>query len=298
MERLKTFEPRGLELLGVGGYAEVYGFDKYAAKVPRYEEDYGPEDLTEEFILWLREYNRRASAKMIEDGNREYAIGLRLNEVPTPNFVKTCGLMKWEPSELGRTLGKETLPVILQERVDGENLRTWLKGHDYNLTSFSQIWLQIVYSMQLAQEHLGVFVHNDLGHGSNILIQTLPEEIEIFYSLHDGTRYVKTRYLVKIFDYGLCILEDMSSQVGLGFWKGFFDHFPSRSYTYLFDLVAILTSRLLWKNQDPPPWCPELPPLYNFRRLEQAQIEAVGAYLDQGEMSYVLALEQMLQRGL
>lgn len=60
--------------------------------------------------------------------------------------------------------------------------------------------LQLLCSLQIAQTQFR-YIHGDL-HGNNILIQTLPSEVDIKYEISGNDYVIRTDVIVTIIDYG------------------------------------------------------------------------------------------------
>ena len=84
----------------------------------------------------------------------------------------------------------------LQNEEDGE----WqpLNFFNRNPSDFRPILFQAVYSLAV-MELFGI-VHNDL-HLNNILLQELPKPIIMSFNINSQTVYIKTKYILKFFDW-------------------------------------------------------------------------------------------------
>lgn len=189
--------------LGEGTYGSVYVMAGiFTAKVPtiHYVSTEGSTDP--KVVQEVTQENEDLWEEALFDSMLEFITGLKLNSVPTPNFIKTYAHLQIKGGDSKKRPGSfHPTPVIIQERVEGEALFKWLQKNQ-TLRDLIGVWMQIVYSLQLAGETYGGYSHNDL-HGNNVMVQKLPQEIQIPYPLKSGTRYLKTRYLVKILDYGM-----------------------------------------------------------------------------------------------
>lgn len=137
----------------------------------------------------------------------EFFIGLQLNKLDCPNFMYVYGVFSCfsdisdafnqlclEPTEYGRDRY-----FLLSEFIKGQDLQNLLR--DIVFDDLLGVYFQILFALNLAHETFG-FTHYDL-HTSNIMLMDLNSTVYIPYLIDDGsTVYVKTRYLVKIIDYG------------------------------------------------------------------------------------------------
>lgn len=245
---LKGMPAKVSRVLGMGAYGAVYVMSGvFTAKVakPQYIK-MGAEHLQDKKAAAMISYNLDVWEQSVRESRHEFAVGLLLNDVPTPNFVKTFAMLKMKTKPESKTKGMRDLPIIVQERAPGITLDKWIEvKSDRPLEQLTSIWMQIVYSLHLAWERYGGFAHNDL-HMNNILVQELKEEIQIPYPLKSGTRYLRTNVLVKIIDYGMATIGQGEDTLGLYagdsrfIWKksdGVY-YYPGGSEldTYLFDL--------------------------------------------------------------
>lgn len=170
--------------LGSGAFGAVYTMaDIYTVKVGKVNRD---EDDDE--FLKLYEY-------MVGEQRREFVLGLLVNQVPSPNFVKTYALL--EMPKRGYTY-----PTVIQERAPGQTLKALARSpKGIKDEDFLGIWLQVFYSLLLANETLGKYSHNDL-HLSNIMVSKMSKPKQFIYPLKKGTRIVTSRMMVKIIDFG------------------------------------------------------------------------------------------------
>jgi len=164
----------------------------------------------------------------------EFFIGYALNSIRdlTPNYMATYGVFncyrplnnmpcpfeemlaqqrayinKYPQYNLGINDIDYPIDYLVMEKISfGEKLGDILYNFKpANFDDFMSIYLQIIYSLGIAYEKLN-YTHYDL-HTNNILIRPIdPTNIYRFmmipYTLNGETRYVKSRYLVKIIDYG------------------------------------------------------------------------------------------------
>lgn len=109
-----------------------------------------------------------------------------------------------------QSLSDDGIPqcVLLNEYIEGETLLEAIQNlfvFEYNtepkcLKILLEILIQIMLSLQIAQEHHG-FIHNDLTPW-NIIVQVLRQPITIEYPLFENTFKIITRHVPVIIDYG------------------------------------------------------------------------------------------------
>lgn len=138
----------------------------------------------------------------------ESVIGIALNSIShkTPNFMYYYGSYPCQPNiKVKNICKKRDYPgYSLFEYINGKSLGTWLQSIK-NEIEVINVYAQIILSLEIAYKELK-FTHYDL-HKENILIIDLNEEKYITY-VHNGKTFsLKSRYLVKIIDYGFSVVE-------------------------------------------------------------------------------------------
>lgn len=194
-------------------------------------------------IIVKKERDLRASPIYLE---YEAFIGFAINSLRSkiPNFIHTYGILYCSPNmydkhKLCSTFGsidqKFNRPNLLLEYIpNGKSITEIAFTHSERIG----ILLQIVNALNVANKELG-FVHYDL-HLGNVMIVELQQPITIPLYLRDGqVKYLVTRYLVKILDYGI-------SRVRLNGTSFHAHDYESvginGSNNYLYDIVKFITS--------------------------------------------------------
>lgn len=156
---------------------------------------------------------KAASDKNHDNGIHEAFIGIEaLNNMRKylPTFMHIYGYFKCLPptfrpngetiSFCSRVSGTDDVNYLMIEYIDGKQLDGLLNR--INSAIFLEIFWQIVSAIYLAHRMYD-FTHYDL-HTSNVLITILPNEILIpcYTPVIDDRKYIKTRFLARIVDYG------------------------------------------------------------------------------------------------
>jgi hypothetical protein len=143
----------------------------------------------------------------------EILAGLIINKTIgkfIPNFIITCGFRKAGPLfTLDNTIGISPHEItnnsgtseyyLYTELIKAKTLSKILPF--ITLDEFLNIWYQILYALEIAQYH-NDFTHYDF-HLGNILIEELQDEFILpYYRPNKDIHYIKTKYLVRIIDYG------------------------------------------------------------------------------------------------
>lgn len=124
------------------------------------------------------------------NASNEYLIGSMLNVVRqyTPCFAYMFGKM-------GNS--------VIYEYGGGKSLHNWKKDNPDNVEDFLLIIIQVLLSIEVAQERYR-FIHNDL-HGSNIMLR---DKRDSYTLLVGNTEYKFTNVIVPcIIDYGLSYIQ-------------------------------------------------------------------------------------------
>jgi hypothetical protein len=126
-----------------------------------------------------------------------------------PNFMHTYGAFMCAPPILdadGKVITwcpskRSAITYLVLENIDNSQPLKDIAA-DLEPDEFLQIYLQILNALNLASKQYD-FTHYDL-HAGNVLIQTLSYEIAIpFYHPSGGLRYLNTRRLARIIDFGM-----------------------------------------------------------------------------------------------
>lgn len=139
----------------------------------------------------------------------EAFVGFAINSLRNivPNFVHTYGIVSCPGQEsqhpsICTIMGKSKNNLIIEYVNNRKNL------FDASLTYEDRVCiiLQLLNALKVANDEIG-FVHYDL-HDDNVILTELSEEIYIPLYLPNGdTKYMRTKYLLKIIDYGLARIE-------------------------------------------------------------------------------------------
>jgi len=126
-----------------------------------------------------------------------------------PNFMHTYGAFMCSPPVLDKE-GKviawcpnktDSVAYLVLENIQDSTGLDYL-AWDLNEDEFLQIYLQVLNALNVAYKEFD-FTHYDL-HAGNVIIQRLSYDVLIPFYLPDGrTLYIKTRYLIRIIDYGM-----------------------------------------------------------------------------------------------
>jgi hypothetical protein len=131
--------------------------------------------------------------KKMKENIHEAFIGI--NEINhllkhIPNFVFTFNALKFEDSV-----------SVIQEKISGVNMLTWLKSDDFNFDDFKLILAQLCLALHVAQKACS-FVHYDL-YPWNIMIQYIDEVKDIEYVIDkENVIHIRTDIIPIIIDYG------------------------------------------------------------------------------------------------
>lgn len=126
----------------------------------------------------------------------------------TPAFVYTYGLFGCK--KMSQT-GEKTYSwcdkpdshdefLFIENLASTQSLYNYTVSDAFNYLELTKIILQVVSALNVAYKTFG-FTHYDL-HGSNVLIQTLPEVVTVPIHIENEVFYLETQNLVRIIDYG------------------------------------------------------------------------------------------------
>lgn len=154
----------------------------------------------------------------------EILIGLIINKTLgrfIPNFIITCGFRLAGPV----FLLKDNIGITPHELANNSNINEYYLYTELinakplskvlpfiNLEQFLNLWYQICYALEIAQ-YYNAFTHYDF-HLGNILIEELEEEIVLPYFRPSGDTFIKTKYIVRIIDYGFAYIEYEDKKFG------------------------------------------------------------------------------------
>lgn len=135
---------------------------------------------------------RALNDEKIAEHKHEAYVGLKtVNTLVSmmPNFAYVYGFSDAQSSD------------VYVEYIRGTVMFKWLTSDDYAYETAVSILFQLNLALQMAQRYCG-FIHYDL-YPWNVVIETLPDEIEFDYDLAPGlkVRY-RTKYVPVIIDYG------------------------------------------------------------------------------------------------
>ena len=175
----------------------------------------GPEDL---YVV--------KSSRDPENDNlaHEAVIGGALNSLRehVPNFVYTYGAFGCSPPvmEGGGSLTWCTTDVgavtylLLEALHNTMSLHNWIQLPNITATDVASMLFQLFAALWLAYDRSGLrFTHYDL-HDDNVLVRDLGREYLIPYDTPDGKRYLRTRYLGIIIDFGFSYAEVVVTSTG------------------------------------------------------------------------------------
>lgn len=155
----------------------------------------------------------------------EIVVGTILNKLKiyVPNFITTFGFFQakidsdynFKPSDK-----LEDNFFIVMEKIKGLNLSDFIVNA--TVSQYFQILLQIINALSVANQFYQ-FSHNDL-HDDNIIIEILKEPILIPLYIGENKKYIYTRYLAKIVDFG-------QSFINIGQPLGFYGNEIHRIYS-------------------------------------------------------------------
>lgn len=118
-----------------------------------------------------------------------------------PHFVQYIGHNMCLNRSPYMVLMMEQCSLNLEKLIENEKGKFSFNHEDWN-----SILFQIIFSLAVVQDHNKAFRHNDLK-PDNIFINILPSE-QTFYYYFDNTYYsIKTKYFVKIADFGLSCMD-------------------------------------------------------------------------------------------
>lgn len=136
----------------------------------------------------------------------EFFVGLQLNQLECPNFMYSFGVFSCF-SNVTNAFDKLCLEptrydrpeyFLLQEFIRGQELETVFM--DVSMDDLLGIYFQLLLALDLAYKKVG-FTHYDL-HARNIMLQDTNSIVYIPYEWDGHPVHVKTRFVVKIIDYG------------------------------------------------------------------------------------------------
>lgn len=128
---------------------------------------------------------------------------------------------------------KYQVNYVLYENIKGVSLHKYVQTA--KLPDYLSILIQIIFAIQLAFDVCG-FSHNDL-HDENVLVVELPEPITIRLKTRDGYRYLRTRVVAKIIDYGRSHITYKGKHYGYSFISS--GIYPDRAFP-LADIYKLL----------------------------------------------------------
>lgn len=181
-------------------------------------------------------------------GMNEYITALALNRISekTPNFMHAyagiiCSTNIEEDSIQGLCEDKNLDNIFFYEWIEGETFDKWLKRNEISDLDVTNVLSQIFYSLVIANYYFD-FLHNDL-HPENIIIETLPEPIEIEYDLSfvpdiSEKIKIKTNYLVKILDFGE---SDINREKVIQFLNNPEEFFNKPKKSYISDISQLIS---------------------------------------------------------
>ena len=190
-------------------YGVLKGFE-YAMKVvlnsnceiSKYIETYSILKQTNKTIVLNAKFNNKTivlKKSKINELNGQYIheafIGLHgINELRKhiPNFIYTLGYYREENNNI----------TIIQEKIKGQSLLEYINNkYNFKISEFIFIMIQIMLSLQSAQELLG-FVHWDLTPW-NVILEKSETDIHFNYTFLNFSDYnVKTNLIPIIIDFG------------------------------------------------------------------------------------------------
>lgn len=180
--------------------------------------------------------------KKRSDLEHEFLVGLVLNSLKRiiPNFMHVysyfeCAYPLKVVAKRDRTLAenkifslcpvgtKDGVPHMVIENVrDATSLRDWIRTNVWNRTMteevFIQVFLQIFNALRVANEAFS-FTHYDL-HSGNVMIQEAPPGKHFlvpFYEANGEMRYMRTRFIPRIIDYGFSYINLGGGKNDFGF---------------------------------------------------------------------------------
>lgn len=208
--------------------------------------------------LFVVKSSRKIDPSLDSDQIHEYFIGaFGTNTLRSliPNFAFMLGLFKCSPpyidnsSYLGGTtenqrksltfcqndtFGNDVNYLIYENVADSVTLREFIEsGKSFN--EFLNVFTQVVLALDLAYENLD-FTHYDL-HTENVLVRELPEEIYIPYKIDNQTKYLRTKYVATIIDFGRSHIKYNNKHYGYAFPE--YGIYPDRSYP-MYDIYKLL----------------------------------------------------------
>ena len=136
----------------------------------------------------------------------EFFVGLQLNKLECPNFMYVFSIFKCF-AEFGQVFNRLCLEsrngvekyYLMTEFIKGQDLNRWLKSMEIN--DLMSVYYQIILALHVAWVEVD-FTHYDL-HTSNVMLRDLGKVTLIPYTSRNGQKFfVKSRFLVKIIDYG------------------------------------------------------------------------------------------------
>ena len=116
----------------------------------------------------------------------EYLVGLEVNKLESPNFIKTFALFLMTNPEKGY------IPYLVLEKVRGIAFRDFKAKFDH----LNNIALQLALALQHAQDLID-FTHYDL-HLENVMYVALPQQTSLQYKIREKIYTIETDYILKI----------------------------------------------------------------------------------------------------
>ncbi len=173
------------------------------------------EELAKMFIIKYQISHRLTKKQNNMDIVHELHVNLVLNRYRSkiPNFMYGFGffmcstpLMRYEKKfttqgvkeidSICNVKGNNMFTIL--ERINGITFKKWLRSKEYSLELFLNYYLQILFSLETAQDIF--YSHNDL-HVDNVILKPIKES-SIEYKIDNVSYFITTRYIATIIDFG------------------------------------------------------------------------------------------------
>jgi archaellum component FlaC len=221
--------------------------------------------------LFVTKAPRKIDENFRSNQTHEYfvgAFGTNSLRNKIPNFAFMMGFFKCSPPYIDNssyafngTNNERKALTYCQNDVDGNQVNYLIYENVSNSVTlqsfiekgctfqqFLNVFIQIILALDLAYTELD-FTHYDL-HTENVLVRELPEEILICYRSDGMQKYLKTKYVATIIDYGRSHIKFEGKDFGDAFFEA--GTYPNLSYPMndIYKLLMFSLNASAFGNKD------------------------------------------------